>query len=102
MSRDAVRWSLAGLTFVGWAAKEGEKLVVNSSEVRGVTGNPLGLKLVEMNPPKKKKPKKKITHKKKGSQPPPPPPLFDPKQRLHLDKEVDGELRWSCQGVKLI
>jgi hypothetical protein len=91
---------LAGLTFVGWAAKEGEKLVVNSSEVRGVTGNPLGLKLVEMNPPKKKKPKKKMTHKKKGSQPPP--PLFDPKQRLHLDKEVDSELRASCEGVTLI
>ena len=91
---------MAGLTFVGWAAKEGEKLVVNSSEVRGVTGNPLGLKLVEMNPTKKKKkPKKKMTHKKKGSQPPP--PLFDPK-RLHLDKEVDGELRCSCEGVTLI
>ena len=89
-----------GLTFVGWAAKEGEKLVVNSSEVRGVTGNPLGLKLVEMNPSKKKKAKKKMTHKKKGSQPPP--PLFDPKQRLHLDKEVDSELRSGCEGVTLI
>ena len=69
-------------------------------QVRGVTGNPLGLKLVEMNPPKKKKAKKKMTHKKKGSQPPP--PLFDPKQRLHLDKEVDEELRKSCEGVTLI
>ena len=87
------------MTFVGWAAKPGEKLVVNSSEVRGVTGNPLGLKMVDMNPSKKKA-KKKMTHKKKGSQPPP--PLFDPKQRLHLDKEVDGELRGSCEGVTLI
>lgn len=82
---------------MSWA---GEKLVVNSSEVRGVTGNPLGLKLVEMNPSKKKKAKKKMTHKKKGSQPPP--PLFDPKQRLHLDKEVDSELRSGCEGVTLI
>ena len=59
------------------------------------------IKLVEMNPPKKKKAKKKMmTHKKKGSQPPP--PLFDPKQRLHLDKEVDSELRSGCEGVTLI
>jgi hypothetical protein len=72
--------------------------------VRGVTGNPLGLKLVDMNPQKKKKSKKKkMTHKKKGSQPQPQPqPLFDPKQRLHLDKEVDSELRASCDGVTLI
>ena len=89
-----------GLTFVGWAAKEGEILVVNSSEVRGVTGNPLGLKLVEMNPPKKRKPKKKLTHKKGSSQVTP--PLFDPKQRLHLDQDVDAELRKSCKGVLLI
>ena len=70
-------------------------------QVRGVSGNPLGFKLVVMTPPKKKKqPKKKMTHKKKGSQPPP--PLFDPKQRLHLDKEVDSELRSGCEGVTLI
>ena len=76
-------------------------LVFLHLQVRGVTGNPLGLKLVEMNPPKKKKAKKKMmTHKKQGSQPLP--PLFDPKQRLHLDKEVDAELRKSCEGVTLI
>ena len=32
------------LTFVGEEPAKGEKLVVNSREVRGVTGNPLGLK----------------------------------------------------------
>ena len=65
-----------------------------------MTANPLGLKLVAMNPTKKKTPKKKMTHQKKGSQPPP--PLFDPKQRLHLDKDVDSELRSGCEGVTLI
>ena len=86
-----------GLNFVGWTAKEGERLVVNSSEVRGVAGNPLGFQLVAMSGAKKKKAKKKLTHHKKGTQPPP--HLFDPKQRLHLDQEADAELRKRCEGV---
>ena len=68
--------------------------------MRGITGNPLGLKLVEKTPPKKKKTKKKMTRKKNGAQPPP--QLFDPKQRLHLDREVDFDLRKKCEGVVLI
>ena len=90
-----------GLTFVGWTAKEGEKLVVNSSGVRGVAGNPLGFKLVAANSgTKKKQAKKKLTHQKKSTQSPL--PLFDPKQRLHLDQEADVELRKRCEGVMLI
>ena len=42
-----------GLTFVGEAAKPGEKLVVNSCEVRGLTGNPLCHWLVAMAAAKK-------------------------------------------------
>ena len=90
-----------GLMFVGWAAKPGEKLVVNSCEVRGLTGNPLGHWLVAMAAAKKKKKAKKMTHTKKGAKPPPR-PLFDPKERLHLNRDVDAEMRKRCEGVSLI
>ena len=75
---------------------------MSAPQVRGVTGNPLGLKLVEMNQPKEKKTKKNMTQKKKKKGSQAPPPLFDPKQRLHLDIEVDSELRKKCEGVVLI
>ena len=86
-----------GLTFVGWAAKEGEKLVVNSSELRAVQGRQeCDFKLVLPQPPPQKRQQLLRAKKKPANEAP---PQFDPKQRLRRERDLDQDTRKVCEAT---
>ena len=83
-----------GLTFVRWMGqKQGEILVVNSSELRAVQGRQVCD--FRLTPPKPlPQLRQQLARAKKQKQSGPPP--FDPKQRLRLDREIDRDTRANC------
>ena len=86
----------AGLTFVRWAAKKGERLIINSSELRAVEGHQANdFVLVPLNPPQlRQKLERAKKLKKKGTTTEVP---YDPKQRWRLDTELDVSTRFVCE-----
>ena len=86
-----------GLTFVRWRAKAGEKLVVNSSELRAVQGRQecdFKLTLPQGAMPKRQQ---LARAKKKGRQTAE--LEFDPKQRWRLERDLDVDTRRVCEAT---
>ena len=85
-----------GLTFLQ-KMRPGEKLVVNSSELRAVQGRQeCDFKLVLPQPPPQKR-QQLVRAKKKAANEAP--PQFDPKQRLRLERDLDRETRVVCEAT---
>ena len=86
-----------GLTFVRWRGKPGEKLVVNSSELRAVQGRqecdfkltlPKGALQKRQQLARTKKQPRQTAEVE-----------FDPKQRWRLERDLDGVTRTVCEGT---
>ena len=80
-----------------WLGKPGEKLVVNSSELRAVQGRQACD--FKLTPPRPLPPlRQQLTRRNKkpaNAQP----ASRDPKERLRLDRDLDREMRAVCEGV---
>mmetsp|Transcript_15096 Transcript_15096/g.47537 ORF Transcript_15096/g.47537 Transcript_15096/m.47537 type:complete len:168 (+) Transcript_15096:507-1010(+) len=84
-----------GLTFVLWKTKRGERLVVNSCELRAVQGRQeCDFKLTLPQPPPPLR--QQLNRVKKKQRPQDGTELFDPKARWRLERELDGETRVMC------
>ena len=87
-----------GLTFVRWLGqKRGEILIVNSSELRAVQGRQeCDFRLVAPKPPpalRQQLARAKKQQKRTSDQ-----AMFDPKQRLRLDRDLDRHTRLVCES----
>lgn len=80
-----------GLTFKRWEGKKGEKLIVNSSKVRGV-----GFKMALINPPVLRS---GSARGGKGKGAATAEPVYSARQKWHLDKDVDAEIRVGCEAT---
>ena len=87
-----------GLTFMRWFGKPGEKLVVNSSELRAVQGRQAcDFKLTAPQPPPPLR--QQLARQKKQKPANEPAGSRNPKERLRLDRDIDRDTRAVCQGV---
>ena len=84
-----------GLTFVRWAARQGETLVINSCELRAVPGQQAcDFQLTPPQAPKQMRQQLERAKKKARG-----PEALDPKQRLRLDRDLDRETRKVCEAT---
>ena len=85
-----------GLTFVRWQSKPGERLVLNSSELRAVQGRQeCDFKLtLPKGAPKKRQQLERAKKQKRAAE-----PEFDPKQRWRLERDLDRDTRVVCEAT---
>ena len=85
-----------GLTFVRWQSKPGERLVLNSSELRAVQGRQeCDFKLtLPKGAPQKRQQLERAKKQKRAAE-----PEFDPKQRWRLERDLDRDTRVVCEAT---
>lgn len=87
-----------GLTFLRWPGKAGEKLVINSSELRAVQGRQeCDFKL--MLPQGSPQLRQQQSRAKKQKRPQQEAPPIDPKQRWRLERDLDRDTRRVCEAT---